>query len=123
MTSDSASLVPGTTRLFVEISAPALLEVHQDQYGFLRPSPLFFTFERLLELPCSLIVAPPWIGKSFTAGRIDNFLRMEQASTSFRKEALRGFTNLEALRLREPLEPPLWEDWKASDDRLSANIR
>jgi hypothetical protein len=114
MSSDSAALVAGTTRLFVERSAPGRLEIAHDEHGFLRPSPLFFTFERLLERPCSLVVAPPWIGKSFTARRISSFLR-----TSLSQESWHHFTDLEARLAGEPLLPGWWNAWQASDDQAT----
>ena len=114
MNSGDPSLIAGTPRLFAELTPSALLDVHLDRYGFLTPSPQFFGFERLLERPCSLVTAPPWIGKSFMAERITGFLRADLAPEPLTKSHFLHPTNLEARLRGQPLEPNWWTEWQNS---------
>ncbi len=108
VSSYSSPLVSGTTRLFAERTASVLLEMPRDEHGFLQPSSRFFGFERLLDRPCSLIVAPPWTGKTFTARRIDRSL-----------SGLHLLTDLEARLLGQPIKPDWWNNWKRSQTRAT----
>jgi hypothetical protein len=107
------SLVPGTARHFAERTASAAHDKNFDAHGFLRPSPRFFTFERLRGRICTLVVAPPWTGKSFTAKRIESDLRASDPQCLFQ------FTNLEEHPSGGPLEPPWWSDWKRGETRAT----
>jgi hypothetical protein len=116
----TSPLVAGTTRLFAERTASALVEVHRDEYGFLRPSSLFFHFGRLLERPCSLVVAAPWIGKSFTAQRINHALASAQPSEP-EAEFVRyhHLSDLESWMPGPLAVPPWWAEWRTSDARAA----
>ncbi|HXO40068.1 MAG TPA: hypothetical protein VN999_01370 [Thermoanaerobaculia bacterium] len=120
MTSENPPLLAGTTRLFAERTAAAMLAVHLDRYGFLQPSSQFFRFGHLLERPCALVVAAPWIGKSFTARRIDQALASPPA---YQPEA-----QLVRYHHRSDLEtwipgplpvPSWWSDWRQADARAA----
>jgi hypothetical protein len=66
---------PAPERLFVERTATAWVDITRDDYGFVRPSRHFFLYDHLLNQPCSLVVAPPWTGKTFTARQIEESLK------------------------------------------------
>jgi hypothetical protein len=106
-------LVSGTTRLFAERSTSLRLEMQNDEYGFLKRSHRFFEFHRLLDRGCTLVVAPPWVGKSFTARRIDAYLKAcgpeQAAQRSF-------FTDPEARLTGQPIEPEGWGSWRDGDE-------
>ena len=112
MSSGDASLVPGTPRLFAEHTGSALPTTDLDEYGFLEYSHRFFGFERLLEPACVLVVAPPWIGKSHTARRIDGFLRRDREAELLDQNYFLQLTNLEARVGSQPLEPTWWAEWQ-----------
>lgn len=102
---------PAPERLFAERTATAWVDITRDDYGFIRPSQRFFPHERLLNQPCSLVVAPPWTGKSFTARRIEASLRSRFTA----KEAeFVELLNLEARLHGQPLAPDWWKSWKCS---------
>jgi hypothetical protein len=119
MDPESPSLLTGTTRLFAERTAAASLVVHLDSYGFVLPSALFFQCERLFDRPCSLVLAAPWIGKTFTAKRIYQSLASTPSHEGEAQLPYHHPTDLEAW-VPGPLPiPPWWPDWQESDARAA----
>jgi len=112
MSSADSFLRPGTPRLFAEFSPSARPDPVPDEHGFLTPSRHFFGFERLLDRPCSLVTAPPWIGKSFMAERIEALLRSDLEVELSAKSRFLHRTNLEAQLQSQPLEPSWWVEWQ-----------
>jgi hypothetical protein len=120
MTQESPPLLAGTTRLFAERTAAAMMAVHHDRYGFLQPSSLFFRFEYLLERPCSLVVAAPWIGKSFTARRIEQALGSPPAHEPEAQLVRYHYRSDLESWIPGPLPvPSWWRDWRQSDARAA----
>jgi hypothetical protein len=119
MVQESPSLLTGTTRLFAERTAAASLVVHLDRYGFVLPSALFFQYERLFDRPCSLVVAAPWIGKTFTAKRIYQSLASTPSHEGEAQFLYHHPTDLEAWVPGRPPVPPWWPDWQGSDGRAA----
>jgi hypothetical protein len=108
-----------TTRRFAPATALARLDAHQDEDGFLQPSPYFFGADRLLERACSLVVAPPWFGKSFTAQQIEKTLSPgPEAQPAFSSRYLKR-TDLEQFMSGQPLAPPWWPEWRDSDHKAT----
>lgn len=116
MSFGDTSVVFGPSRLFAEHTGSALLTTDLDEYGFLKHSRRFFGFERLLEAQCALVVAPPWVGKSYAAEGINRFLHTERESELLAESYYLRLANLEARLLTEPLEPSWWTKWKSNPE-------
>ncbi|HVR10219.1 MAG TPA: hypothetical protein VMW75_19385 [Thermoanaerobaculia bacterium] len=114
MTPVAAPLITGTSRRFAERSDTAALDLYQDQYGFLQPSARFFGPDQLLARPCTLVLAPPWVGKSYTARQIVNSLTPLEESDRPSQPRFLEFTDLEARILGQPLAPSWWREWSRS---------
>jgi len=99
-------LVLGTTRLFAARTAAGREAIRSDKFGLLESSDQFFDYDQLLNYTCSLVLAPPWIGKSYVAKRIHGKLA---AKGEPRYESL---TALESYSRGDPFLPGWWDEWK-----------
>ncbi|HEX3529418.1 MAG TPA: hypothetical protein VH988_20360 [Thermoanaerobaculia bacterium] len=111
MNSESVSLVSGTPRLFAERNASKWLEAARDAHGFLRPSTKFFQYAQLLQRPCTLVLAPPWIGKTFTAQQIFYDLQRRNEGERAISKWSPELTDLE-VRFKEPSWLGEWKEGK-----------
>jgi hypothetical protein len=74
--------------------------------------------ERLLQRACSLVLAPPWVGKSFVARQIADSLRPAtdgEGGNPDQTPYLFHRSDLDERMLGEPFEPPWWCRWRESD--------
>lgn len=101
-----------TSRLFARWPTLSRVDIAKDEYGFIRRSFRFVSDERLVAQCCSLVVAPPWVGKSFTARAIDASLRPDNGDV----EVFHKLSDLETWYSGQPLEPEWWPRWKATDE-------
>lgn len=102
MSFDEPKLAAGTPRLFAERTNRSPLKL--DKHGFLLRTKRHFEAERLLQTSCSLIVAPPWTGKTFTAESIFGGVSQEDWPH-------RWLTSFEKVSVRS-LPPGWWGEWR-----------
>ncbi|HKQ49698.1 MAG TPA: hypothetical protein VJZ71_16615 [Phycisphaerae bacterium] len=92
----------------------------RDEYGFLseRESQNTLGVEDILGQKATLVVAPPWMGKTFLAKRLRERLRREQECPNgegFGKYFCATF--FEEGGLRHPFTPDWWESWQTGKTR------
>lgn len=108
------------TRLFrVWPTTELSTEKDTDEYGFLNPSPSLFGFEHLLLKKATLVLAPPFLGKTFVLESIYKYLShsSEQGNTSYKFGEFICLTQLESYsQLSKPL-PDWWSEWIKSSKK------
>ncbi len=114
----AASPPTGPTRHFAGWSSASSDLYKWDQYGFLVPSDGTFTFEGLFDAQATLVVAPPWLGKTTVARAIDAYLRETDGKLNHLNFG--KWVHLSLLDQHLPgsqVKPPWWPEWSASKNR------
>ena len=93
------------TRWFIERGGYPDSPLRQDEDGFILRSPLCFDCDELLERQCTLVSAPPWIGKTYVAGGLGDYLEgVQPARCTFR-------TDFAAWQAGAEIAPSGWKAW------------
>lgn len=90
-----------------------------DEYGFLNLSPSLFGFESLLLKKVALVLAPPFLGKTFILERIYKYLSdsSEQGSDPYKLGEFICLAKLESHGQRSKTLPDWWDEWSKSSKK------
>jgi len=84
-----------------------------DEYGFVKPLKELFAVDNLFGHQAALVLAPPWMGKTFVAERLIECLQTSHADESKTFEHFK-LTPFEDHRQGTNVFPEWWDEWKES---------
>lgn len=108
-----ASALPiALTRFFAALRSASTESYQWDQHGFLVPTTHTFGLDRLFDTQATLIVAPPWLGKTTFARAAAEYLRQNKGRINNLNFGERiHLTLLDQYLFGGSIEPPWWKDW------------